>query len=138
MVGVLLLTLPAAFAQAPDAFTGTWKLNADKSTGGYRAGTRTYKPVASGTRVIFAMTRNDGMDTNGEYTTLCQKGKCTSLLVNWIEKGLRRVEGQTFDNGKAAERYRREVSTDGKTMKITFFPPTGKKKVTSVQIWDKQ
>jgi hypothetical protein len=49
------------------------------------------------------------------------------------------VEGESFDNAKPDTRYVRTVSADGKTMMITFYPPTGpKKQPTSVQAWERQ
>jgi hypothetical protein len=135
----LLFVTASAFAQTPDAFTGNWKLNITKSTPGqYSAGIRSYEPVAGGTRVTYAMTRADGTQSKGEYTTECSGGKCTSEQTNWVHKGVRKVTGQLSENGKAAERYVREVLRDGKTMKITFYQPVGKKTPLSVQIWEKQ
>jgi hypothetical protein len=143
-VMALLLAACGAFAQAPDAFTGTWKLNVAKSTfteaiSTYRSGTRTYQPVAGGTRVTFDMIHSDGEKVTGDYTAQCQNGKCVSSHASWTQKGARAVEGQTFDgNGKPDNRYVRTVSADGKTMTTTFYPPAGKKKMVAVQIWERQ
>jgi hypothetical protein len=137
-LALLLLAVTAAIAQKPDAFTGTWKLNVAKSKAAYRGGTRTYEPVAGGVHVTYVMTRMDGAETKGDYTSLCKAGKCTSEHASWTQKNSRTLEGQTFDDGKPAERYVRSVSTDVKTMTITFYPPTGKKKSISVQVWEKQ
>jgi len=135
---LLLLTATAAIAQTPDAFTGTWKLNVAKSKAHYRGGTRTYEPVAGGVHVTFTMLRDDGTETKGEYTTQCADGKCASDQASWTHKDPRTLEGLTYDHGKPDSRYVRTVSGNGKTMKITFYPPTGKKKTTSVQVWEKQ
>lgn len=137
-IAVLLLAASAAFAQAPDAFTGTWTLNAAKSQGGYRGGTRTYQPVAGGTHVVYTMVQSDGKEVQGEYITECVSGKCSSKVASWIHKGGRRVEGFTYENGKPDSRYVRAVSADGKTMTIKFYPVTGKKKQTSIQVWERQ
>src|SRR5262249_39157868 len=127
----------SAIGQSPDAFTGTWKLNSGKSSGPYRSGTRTYQPRPGGTYVTYSMTHDDGTTRVGEYTTECHAGKSTSEQAIWIRKSARTVEGQIFENGKPAERYLRSVSVDGRTMTITFYPATGKKKVISVQVFDK-
>jgi hypothetical protein len=135
---LLLLAATAAMAQVPDAFTGTWKLNVAKSKTDYRAGTRTYEPVAGGVHVNYVMTRSDGMEVKGDYTSQCKAGKCKSDHASWTQKDAHTLEGQTFDNGKPAERYVRSVSADGKTMTITFYLPSGPKRPLSVQVWDKQ
>jgi hypothetical protein len=139
-IATLLLAVSAAIAQTPDAFTGTWKLNVAKSSPntGYREGTRTYQPVAGGTRVTYKMTRVDGTPAAGEYTTQCHGAQCTSDAARWTQKGARTVEGVTYENGKLDARYVRTVSADGKTLTIKFYPSTGKKKVTFVEVWEKQ
>jgi hypothetical protein len=143
---ILLIAAGACFAQTPDAFTGTWTLNATKSRSGdpknsHRAGTRTYQAVAGGTHVTYDMTHTDGTTVKGEYTTQCKGKKCTAEEVTWTQKNARTVEGFTYQNGKPDARYVRSVSADGKTMTILFYPPTGKKTtalITSVQVWEKQ
>jgi hypothetical protein len=135
---LLLLAASAAFAQSPDPFTGTWKLNVAKSQGGYLAGTRTYRPVAGGTHVEYVMTGSDGKEVHGEYVTECASGKCSSKVASWIHHGGRTVEGFTYNNGTPDSRYVRKVSSDGKTMTIKFYPATGKKKQTSMQLWERQ
>jgi hypothetical protein len=139
-IATLLLAVSAAIAQTPDAFTGTWKLNVAKSSPntGYREGTRTYQPVAGGTRVTYKMTRVDGTPAAGEYTTQCHDAQCTSDVARWTQKDARTVEGVTYENGKPDSRFVRSVSTDGRTLTITFYPATGKKKVTFVEVWEKQ
>lgn len=131
-----------AQAQSPDAFTGTWKLNAQKSSyiakeDQYKDGIRTYIPTKDGQRVTYRMTRSDGKETKGEYAVRCSGTRCTSKVASWTRKSDSSVEGETLVDGKVLQKFTRAVSGDGKTLTTTFFDPkTGAQ--TSVQVWEKQ
>ena len=131
-----------AQAQSPDVFTGTWKLNAQKSSyiakeDQYEDGVRTYTPTKDGHRVTYKMTHVDGKETKGEYTVRCSGSRCTSKVASWTRKADGSVEGETLVEGKILQKFIRAVSGDGKTLTTRFFDPkTGAQ--TSVQVWEKQ
>jgi hypothetical protein len=143
-VKALLIVVLAslAVAQTPDAFTGTWKLNAAKSRFTdprevYSAGVRAYSPAPDGTHVIWTMTDAAGNTIRGEYIARCVKNICTSDAARWKIKDPRTVIGDLLEAGAVVQNFTRHASPDGKLLTITFFKP-GQKKPSSIQVWDKQ
>src|ERR1700730_4958458 len=75
-----------ALGQSPDAFTGTWKLNVERS--GFTSkdetltgGTRTYAPAKNGTHVTWTTFDADHKKVTGGYTVQCKNGSCVSKEV---------------------------------------------------------
>ena len=139
---VFALLIPAlAFAQTPDAFTGTWKLNVEKSdfkepSQAYLGGVRIYEPTRNGTHVAWKMLDANRNESAGQYTVKCKGSSCLSKNVQWTITDTRSIKGQTSQKSGPLE-YTRSVNEDGSIMTIRFFKPNSST-VTSVQIWEKQ
>jgi hypothetical protein len=137
----IVLAACAAFGQTRDAFTGTWRLNVERSsfvvpTERYAAGVRTYSPTAKGTRVSWTLTDGAGKSQAGHYAVECKNGHCISDGVYWKVHNEHSVEGEAFVQGVLDRRFTRTVSPDGKILTITFYLP-GKSEPSSIQVWER-
>lgn len=136
-------------AQPPaDSSAGTWKLNVTKSSfAQYPAptsATRIYTVTAEGTRLVIEEEFADGRKTRVE-TRITYDGKPHAVTNRDYDSiASRRVSSNEtladlLLNGKVIGSLRREVSSDGKTMKINYLihKPDGTT-VSSVAVYERQ
>ena len=126
----LVVTVLQAAQPAEDTSAGTWKLNIAKSTFASntppKSETRTYTVTPEGTHVVIEDEYADGKKTRVE-TLITYDGKpqpstgsgvFDSIATKRIDRNV--TTADLFRNGKVIGRVRREVSPDGKTMKMTY------------------
>lgn len=146
---VLALGVGVAFAAAPDAVLGTWKLNVAKSTfspgPAPKAQTRTYKESAQGVTLTVTTTGADGKDT-AQSLTFKYDGKASPVTgsPDFDSVAVTRVDAMTVTSvqtkaGATVGTGKRTTSADGKT--LTFAQKgthADGKKFDDVLVYDKQ
>ena len=145
----LVMTTLQAAPPAEDTSAGTWKLNIAESTFASntrpRSETRTHTVTAEGTRVVIEDEYADGKKTRVEtLVTYDGKARPTTGSGIWDSTATRRVdrnvvEADLLRNGEIVGRVRREVSPDGKTMKMVYVinRPDGTN-VSTLSVFERQ
>ena len=126
----LVVTVLQAAQPAEDTSAGTWKLNIAKSTFASntppKSETRIHTVTAKGTRVVIEDEYADGKKTRVEtLVTYDGRPQPTTGSGIWDSTATKRIdryvtEADLLRNGKVVGRVRREVSPDGKTMKMVY------------------
>jgi hypothetical protein len=145
----LVVTMLQAVQPAEDTSAGTWKLNLDKSTFASntppKSETRIHTETPKGTRVVIEDEYADGKKTRVE-TLLTYDGKPQPTTGSgiWDSTATKRIdrnvsESDLLRDGKVVGRVRREVSPDGKTMKVFYVinRPDGRN-VSTVSVFERQ
>jgi hypothetical protein len=144
---VVATALQAAQPEA-DSSAGTWKLNVAKSSFAQNpaptSATRVYTVTAEGTRLVIEEEFADGRKTRVD-TRITYDGKPHAVTNRDYDSiASKRVNSNEtladlLLNGKVIGSLRREVSADGKTMKINYLihKPDGTT-VSSVSVYDRQ
>jgi hypothetical protein len=144
----VVTVLPAA-QPAEDTSAGTWKLKLDESTFASntppKSETRVHTVTPKGTRVVIEDEYADGKKTRVEtLVTYDGKPQPTTGSGIWDSTATKRIdryltESDLLRNGKVVGRVRREVSPDGKTMKVLYVinRPDGTN-VSTVSVYERQ
>jgi hypothetical protein len=144
----LVVTVLRAAQPMVDSSAGTWKLNVAKSSFAQSpaptSATRIYTVTAEGTRLVIEEEFADGRKTRVD-TRITYDGKPHAVTNRDYDSiASRRVSSnETLADlllgGKVIGSLRREVSQDGKTMKINYLihKPDGTT-VSSVAVYDRQ
>ena len=127
----LVVTMLKAAQPAEDTSAGTWKLNIAESTFASntppKSETRTPTVTPKGTRVVIEDEYADGKKTKVEtLVTYDGKPRPTAGSGIWDGTATKRIdhnvaEAELLRNGKVVGKVRREVSPDGKTMKMVYL-----------------
>ena len=145
----LVVTVLQAAQPAEDTSAGTWKLNLDKSTFASntppKSETRIHMVTPKGTRVVIEDEYADGKKTKVEtLVTYDGKPQPTTGSGIWDTTATKRIdryvtESDLLRDGKVVGRVRREVSPDGKTMKVFYVitRPDGTN-VSTVSVYERQ
>lgn len=145
----LVVTVLQAAQPAEDTSAGTWKLKLDESTFASntppKSETRVHTLTPKGTRVVIEDEYADGKKTRVEtLVTYDGKPQPTSGSGIWDSTATKRIdryvtESELLRNGKVVGRVRREVSPDGKTMKVLYVinRPDGRN-VSTVSVYERQ
>jgi hypothetical protein len=145
----LVVTVLEAAQPAEDASAGTWKLKRDESTFASntppKSETRVHTVTPKGTRVVIEDEYADGKKTRVEtLVTYDGKPQPTTGSGIWDSTATKRIdryvsESDLLRNGKVVGRVRREVSPDGKTMKVFYVinRPDGTN-VSTVSVYERQ
>jgi hypothetical protein len=145
----LVVTMLQAAQPAEDTSAGTWKLNIAESTFASntppKSETRTHTVTAKGTRVVIEDEYADGKKTKVEtLVTYDGKPRPTAGSGIWDGTATKRIdrnvaEAELLRNGKVVGKVRREVSPDGKTMKMVYLinRPDGTT-VSTMSVFDRQ
>ena len=145
----LMMTVLQAAQPAEDTSAGTWKLKLDESTFASntppKSETRVHTVTPKGTRVVIEDEYADGKKTRVEtLVTYDGKPQPTTGSGIWDSTATKRVdrnvtESDLLRNGKVVGRVRREVSPDGKTMKVFYVinRPDGTN-VSTVSVYERQ
>ena len=145
----LVVTVLQAAQPAEDTSAGTWKLNLDNSTFASntppKSETRIHTVTPKGTRVVIEDEYADGKRTRVEtLVTYDGKPQPTTGSGIWDSTATKRIdryvtESDLLRNGKVVGRVRREVSPDGKTMKVFYVinRPDGTN-VSTVSVYERQ
>ena len=128
-LSLVVTVLPAA-QPAEDTSAGTWKLKLDESAFASntppKSETRVHTVTPKGTRVVIEDEYADGKKTRVEtLVTYDGKPQPTTGSGIWDSTATKRIdryvtESDLLRNGKVVGRVRREVSPDGKTMKVFY------------------
>jgi hypothetical protein len=144
----LVMTVLQAAQPAEDTSAGTWKLKLDESTFASntppKSETRVHT-VTPGTRVVIEDEYADGKKTRVEtLVTYDGKPQPTTGTGIWDSTASKRIdryvtESDLLRNGKVVGRVRREVSSDGKTMRVLYVinRPDGTN-VSTVSVYERQ
>jgi len=145
----LVVTMLEAAQPAEDTSAGTWKLNIAKSTFASntppKSETRTYTVTPEGTHVVIEDEYADGKKTKVE-TLLTYDGKPQPSTGSGIfdSTATKRIDrnvttSDLLRNGKVIGTVRREVSPDGKTMKMSYVinRPDGRS-VSTLSVFERQ
>ena len=153
LLKVLLLALAtAALAVGIDPVLGTWKLNPAKSS--YKPGPapksqiRVYQATREGTRVSVTTVNANGtttvfqFDSNGDGKDYPVTGESDADAVS-MRKVTDLISESTLKHGdKVIASVLREISEDGKTMKMTYSGYTTWKgyeeRISNIAVYDKQ
>jgi hypothetical protein len=145
----LVVTVLQAAQPAEDTSAGTWKLKLDESTFASntppKSETRVHTVTPKGTRVVIEDEYADGKKTRVEtLVTYDGKPQPTTGSGIWDSTATKRIdryvtESDLLRNGKVVGRVRREVSPDGKTMKVLYVinRPDGTN-VSTVSVYERQ
>jgi len=145
----LVVTVLEAAQPAEDTSAGTWKLKRDESTFASntppKSETRVHTVTPKGTRVVIEDEYADGKKTRVEtLVTYDGKPQPTTGSGIWDSTATKRIdryltESDLLRNGKVVGRVRREVSPDGKTMKVFYVinRPDGTN-VSTVSVYERQ
>jgi hypothetical protein len=145
----LVVTVLEAAQPAEDTSAGTWKLKLDESTFASntppKSETRVHTVTPKGTRVVIEDEYADGKKTRVEtLVTYDGKPQPTTGSGIWDSTATKRIdryvtESDLLRNGKVVGRVRREVSPDGKTMKVFYVinRPDGTN-VSTVSVYERQ
>jgi hypothetical protein len=145
----LVVMVLQATQPAEDTSAGTWKLKLDESTFASntppKSETRVHTVTPKGTRVVIEDEYADGKKTRVEtLVTYDGKPQPTTGSGIWDSTATKRIdryvtESDLLRNGKAVGRVRREVSPDGKTMKVFYVinRPDGTN-VSTVSVYERQ
>jgi hypothetical protein len=127
----LVVTMLQAAQPVEDTSAGTWKLNIAESTFASntppKSETRTHTVTPKGTRVVIEDEYADGKKTKVEtLVTYDGKPRPTAGSGIWDGTATKRIdhnvaEAELLRNGKVVGKVRREVSPDGKTMKMVYL-----------------
>jgi hypothetical protein len=145
----LVVTVLEAAQPAEDTSAGTWKLKLDEST--FASNTppkserRVHTVTPKGTRVVIEDEYADGKKTRVEtLVTYDGKPQPTTGSGIWDSTATKRIdryvtESDLLRGGKVVGRVRREVSADGKTMKVFYVinRPDGTN-VSTVSVYERQ
>ena len=149
---ILLAVATAALGFGADPVLGTWKLNLEKST--YKPGpapksqTRVYQATKDGTRVSVTTVNAAGattifqFDSNADGKDYPVTGESEADAVS-MKKVTEFVSESTLKHGeRTIAVVLREISEDGKTMKMTYTGYTTWKgyeeRVSNIAVYDKQ
>jgi hypothetical protein len=144
-----VVTVLQAAQPAEDTSAGTWKLKLDESTFASntppKSETRVNTVTPKGTRVVIETEYADGKKTRVEtLVTYDGKPQPTTGSGIWDSTATKRIdryvtESDLLRNGKVVGRVRREVSPDGKTMKVLYVinRPDGTN-VSTVSVYERQ
>jgi len=146
-VAVLVgLACAATLAQAKDPLVGTWKLNPEKSKGGYKSGTSVFEAAGDGVKATVDLVGTDGTAYHWTFTAKYD-GKDNPVTGNnpyGDVVALTRVDAQTTritnkQGGKVTATSTIVVSADGKT-RTTTTKGTGAKgePIDVVSFYEKQ
>jgi hypothetical protein len=147
-LSLVVTVLPAA-QPAEDTSAGTWKLKLDESTFASntppKSETRVHTVTPKGTRVVIEDEYADGKKTRVEtLVTYDGKPQPTAGSGIWDSTATKRIdryvtESDLLRNGKVVGKVRREVSPDGKTMKVLYVinRPDGTN-VSTVSVYERQ
>jgi len=145
----LVVTVLEAAQPAEDTSAGTWKLKRDESTFASntppKSETRVHTVTTKGTRVVIEDEYADGKKTRVEtLVTYDGKPQPTTGSGIWDSTATKRIdryvtESDLLRNGKVVGRVRREVSPDGKIMKVFYVinRPDGTN-VSTVSVYERQ
>ena len=145
----LVVTVLQAAQPAEDTSAGTWKLKLDESTFASntppKSETRVHTVTTKGTRVVIEDEYADGKKTRVEtLVTYDGKPQPTTGSGIWDSTTTKRIdryvtESDLLHNGKVVGRVRREVSPDGKTMKVFYVinRPDGTN-VSTLSVYERQ
>jgi len=119
----------AAVAQTADPFSGTWKLNLEKSKyapgPAPKNGTATFSTAAGKVKVVVDGVAGDNTKTHWEYTATADgkdypvTGNPDAEMISVKQLNPRSVETVYKKGGKATLTNVRTVSADGKTLTVT-------------------
>jgi hypothetical protein len=144
-----VVTVLQAAQPAEDTSAGTWKLKLDESTFASntppKSETRVHTVTPKGTRMVIEDEYADGKKTRVEIlVTYDGKPQPTTGSGIWDSTATKRIdryvtESDLLRNGKVVGRVRREVSPDGKTMKVLYVinRPDGTN-VSTVSVYERQ
>jgi hypothetical protein len=145
----LVVTVLQAAPPAEDTSAGTWKLNLAKSTFASntppKSETRIHTVTPKGTHVVIEDEYADGKKTRVEtLVTYDGRPQPTTGSGIWDSTATKRIdryvtEADLLRNGKVVGRVRREVSPDGKTMKMVYVinRPDGRT-VSTLSVFERQ
>ena len=152
-VGALLVTsgLLDAFqlrsaAEPPPQLIGSWRLNVTKSKYSpgppLRSETRVYTKQADGVKGVVSRVYSDGRAERFEYLANFGKDMMVTGIPEYDSVWLRKVDDLTSDAvlshaGIVYGVARRVISSDGKTMTITFDRKSSETPVHNVAVYDK-
>ena len=145
----LVVTVLQAAQPTEDTSAGTWKLNIAKSTFASntppKSETRIHTVTRKGTRVVIEDEYADGKKTrvetlvtyDGKPQPTTGSGIFDSTATKRIDRNV--TEADLFRDGKVIGRVRREVSPDGKTMKVFYVitRPDGTS-VSTLSVFERQ
>ena len=145
---LLVACLGASLAMAGEAWVGSWKLNAAKSTpstSGLRVDSLKFEATAAGIKLT-----SNGADAQGKPTQASYTSKFDGKEVPWAGNPLadtaapKKVDDNSYVNswkmgGKSTVTAKVVISTDGKTLTVTQdgTDPQGGK-VHAVAVYDRQ
>jgi Fe-S cluster assembly iron-binding protein IscA len=149
---LLIAVATAALAAGADPVLGTWKLNPEKST--YKPGpapksqTRVYQATKEGTRVSVTTVNANGattvfqFDSNADGKDYPVTGENDADAVS-MRKVTDYISESTLKHGERVIAFvLREISEDGKTMKMTYSGYSTWKgyeeRISNIAIYDKQ
>ncbi|MFN8006889.1 MAG: hypothetical protein U0V70_07690 [Terriglobia bacterium] len=146
---VILLGLAVSIPLfAADAIVGTWKMNVEKSKfdpgPAPKSSTVTYEETANGIKRTGETIEADGKKTSFTYTAKYD-GKdypvtgsplFDSIAVKSVNEHT--AEATLKKAGKVVRHAKREISHDGKTMKIIMTGEDNGKKIHNIGVYDKQ
>ena len=145
----LMVTALQAAQPGEDTSAGTWKLKLGESTFASntppKSETRVHTVTPKGTRVVIEDEYADGKKTRVEMlVTYDGKPQPTTGSGIWDSTTTKRIdryvsESELLRNGKVVGRVRREVSQDGKTMKVFYVidRPDGRN-ISTVSVYERQ
>lgn len=148
-VGSVLLTFAiagTASAQIP-GFTGTWKLNPEKTTGPHaKSEILTYRVTADEEHYTVDEVEQDGRLFKTEYTAKFDgmdypnknlvTGATTFVSLKKIDDHTEELENKRERGGPVTSKYRRVLSPDGMTITSSIISADGT--VRSVRVFEKQ
>ena len=145
----LVMTVLEAAQPAEDTSAGTWKLNIAQSTFASntppKSETRTHTVTPKGTLVVIEDEYADGKKTKVEtlvtYDGKPQPTKGSGIFDSTATKRIDRnvTTSDLLRDGKVIGTVRREVSADGKTMKVFYVinRPDGRN-VSTLSVFERQ
>jgi hypothetical protein len=145
---LLMFSLSARAADAPDPVVGTWTLNAAKSTHSaviYKSETRTYAAAPEGVSLTWERVSADGKKSV-VTTTYKYDGKDYPVTgaAEFDAISAKRIDANTVETtekrmGKEVGFARRAVSSDGKTLTLNqrFNRPDGHE-FSAMMVYDRQ
>ena len=152
MLIIVLAAMPlwgAAHSQGPraipppdkDPFVGTWKANQDKSQPRLSNKEASYTRTISrdGADLVFSSRMGSSKRSQNNYKIRCD-GQLHRVPFGHLSCSYRAsniVEGETRSDDQEIHYWTREVSTDGKEMRILSYQDSGHLVLISVEILDR-
>ena len=152
-VAVLVgLACAATLAQAKDPLVGTWKLNPEKSKGGYKSGTSVFEAAGDGVKATVDLVGTDGTAYHWTFTAKYDgKDNPTKPMLDGKPNpnaadavAYKKIDDFTYEattklKGKTLTVARHVISKDGKTRTVTTTGTNAQgQKVNDTTVFEKQ